>query len=328
MLGKRIKDLRGRQGITRETLAKQAGLDTSELARIEEDNVEQLPVPQLLQIAGGLRLRKADDFATLMQLNGASRRFQAYVVGLAKTGTVSLNGIFGNYRSAHEFQQWDTHQAVIQYNHGCISRSEYRAFIQDRDAAGGLEMDAAHFNRHYMDILAEEYPEAAFICLIRDPFSWLNSEINHFTSPDQEAIQSQELPNGLPFDLPQGACEAKEELVRNFPRYIDWPLSYWACEYRAMLTRLPPGRSLVVRTHEIADNIERMARLVSVPVDTLLRERSHLNKATYQVRILERCDRSFLKAKFEQHCGELLAEYFPGYKLDDFFNGNPISPRR
>jgi transcriptional regulator with XRE-family HTH domain len=324
MLGKRIKDLRERQGISREALAKWAKLDVGELARIEEDNVEQLPTPQLLQIADRLRLKKAADFTSLMQLNGVSRRFQTYCLGLAKTGTVSLTGIFGHYRSMHEFRQWDTHQMVIQYNHGRISPSEYRAFIQDRDVAGRLEMDAAHFNRHYIEFLAEEFPAARFICLIRDCFSWLNSKINYFTLPERAALQSQELPNGMPFDLPRGACGAKEELVRNFHQYIDWPLSFWASEYRAMFEKLPPGRSLIIRTHEIADNIENMAQLVGVPPDTLLKENSHLNKGSYHLNILSQYDRGFLKEKFHLHCGELMARYFPGYALEDYLDGNPI----
>ena len=33
-----------------------------------------------------------------------------------------------------------------------------------------------------------------------------------------------------------------------------------------------------------------------------------------------------LEKKFEQHCGELMAEYFPAYTLEDYLGGNPIPP--
>ncbi|MCP4694395.1 MAG: hypothetical protein GY859_40570, partial [Desulfobacterales bacterium] len=247
-------------------------------------------------------------------------------LGLPKTGTTSLAGIFGGYRSAHEFQQWETHQAVIAYKNGRASRSRFRDFILARDAAGRLEMDAAHFNRHYLEIVADEFPKAVFICLIRDPFSWVNSLVNYWTLPGHEAIQSEELDNGTPFDLPPGACEAKAELARNFSRYIDAPLSFWAGEYGIMLAALPPERSLVVRTHEIADNFHQMARLVNIPADAPRRKRSHLNKMAYHVKILDRCDPRFLRDKFDQHCGELLETHFPGYTLDDFFDNRPIPP--
>lgn len=326
LLGKRIEALRERQGLDRESLALRVGCAPDELARIENGEAEAPPMARLLDIADALQLKKAADFVSLVQLGGSSRRIHAYCLGLPKTGTVSLYGIFRGYRSAHEFQQWETHQAIIRCRRGRLSRNELRTFVMDRDRAGRLEMDAAHFNRHYTDILAEEYPEAVFIYLIRDPFSWVNSMINYFTEPHREAGHSRELPNGMPFDLPMGACEAKRKLSRDFPRYIDWPLSFWASENRAMLARRPPGRSLLIRTHEISDSIGEMARLAGAPVNSLSRERSHLNRAPYRVRVLNRCDRGFLREKFHQHCGELLEAFFPGYTLDDFFENRPIPP--
>lgn len=327
MLGKRIRDLRMRQGISRDTLASRAGLAADELTRIEEENVVQLPGPRLLALADSLCLREASSYVALLQLNGASRRFQAYCLGLPKTGTVSLCGIFGNYRSAHEFRQWDTHQMVIKFKRGQASLDEFRAFLQDRDAAGQLEMDSAHFNRHYVTILAEEFPEAKFICLIRDCYSWVDSLVNHFTLPEREALQSKELGNGMPFDLPRGDCEAKRELIRNFERYIDGPLSHWAAETRATLERLPADRSLVIRTHEIAQNVDALADLVGVPPDSLLRQNTHLNKADYHTRILRRCDRGLLREKVDQHCGELMETWFPGHTVDDYLDGHPIPTR-
>ncbi|MCP4691825.1 MAG: helix-turn-helix transcriptional regulator, partial [Desulfobacterales bacterium] len=122
MLGKCIKDLREREGLTRAALAGRAGLTPDELARVEDENVEALPAAELLKIADAFHLKKVVDFATLMRLNGVSRRFHALGLGLPKTGTTSLAGIFGGYRSAHEFQQWETHQAVIAYKNGRASR--------------------------------------------------------------------------------------------------------------------------------------------------------------------------------------------------------------
>ena len=168
-----------REHIARATLAYRIGMKTSELASIEEKKVDELPIQLLMKIADNLNLKKSNEFVSLLQVNGVNRRFQAYCLGLPKTGTVSVHGIFGNYRTRHEFQQWDTHQMIIQYKHKKISRQEFLKFLQDRDFAGQMEMDSAHFNRHYIDILAQEFPEAKFICTIRDCYSWLNSLINY-----------------------------------------------------------------------------------------------------------------------------------------------------
>ena len=37
------------------------------------------------------------------QTDTIQRRYQAYKVGIAKTGATSIAGIFGKYRSEHEF---------------------------------------------------------------------------------------------------------------------------------------------------------------------------------------------------------------------------------
>ncbi len=322
MLGKRIKDLREYQGITQRELADRAQLSEKEFAQIEQDNVEQLPSSTLLKIADGLKLKKATDFASLVKLNRVTRRFHSYCVGLPKTGTVSMTGIFGNYRSAHEMRQWETHQMIIRFNQGSISKHEFLNFLRERDVNGMLEMDSAHFNRHYLQYLVDEFPNASFICLIRDCYSWVNSFINYFIDPRRSALQSQELSNGMPFDLPQGDCEAKKELVKNFRKYIDGPLSFWADSYRKMLNELPVGRSLVIRTNELSHKIDEIGKLVSVSSGTLIREKSHLNQSTYRINILECYDMNFLKDKFDEHCSKLMDAWFPGYSLVDFLEKN------
>lgn len=319
MLGARIKELRLKSEITQDELAANSGISADELDRIERGEINQLDIQRLIKIADNLRLKSGADFAALMRLNKFPRRFHVYGVGLPKSGTVSLAGLFGNYRSCHEFHQWETHQTIIRYNSGAISREQFRGFLKERELLGGLlEMDAAHFNRHYIDVLQEEFPEAKFICLIRDCYSWVNSFVNYFVVPEREAVQSRELPNGMPFDIPRGAIEAKNELVNNFHKYIDVPLSFWSSSYRGMTEKLPPGRSLIIRTHEISQKTDDIARFVGIPPNKLVKEQSHLNKAKYTVSVLRNLDRDFLQAKFREHCSGLMERFFPGFSLDDF----------
>ena len=326
MLGKQIKELRLRSEISLEELAQESGLSMDALGQIEEDNIEHLEDSKLLQIADSLRLKSAHDFACLMKTNKAFRRFHAYVVGLPKTGTVSLAGLFGNYRSFHEFQQRETHKMIIELNQGQVSKREFSQFIRKRDFwAGFLEMDAAHFNRHYIDILAEEFPNAKFLCLIRDCYSWVNSCVNYYTHPEKESLQVSELPNGMPFDLPMGASSEKEELVINFQKYIDVPLMFWTTEYKKMLEKLPPDRSMIIKTDEISGKAEEIARILNVSYNSLITEQSHLNKAEYGVDILRSLDKGFLEAKFKEHCSDLMEKFFPGYSLQDYFKGQNLS---
>ena len=323
MLGNQIKELRQKNELSLEELAHKSGLSVDTLRQIEQDDIEHLEDFKLLKIADNLRLKSAYDFACLMKTNKTSRRFHAYVVGLPKTGTVSLAALFGNYRSLHEFQQQETHQMIIELNQGLISKQEFSQFIRKRDfLAGFLEMDAAHFNRHYIDILAKEFPKAKFICLIRDCYSWLNSCINFYTHPEKEALQSSELPNGMPFDLPIGPNSEKEELVINFHKYIDVPLKFWTTEYKKILDQLPSDRFMTIKTNEISSKLNEISRFLNVPYDSVYQERSHLNKAEYGVHILRRLDKGFLESKFKEHCSDLMREFFDGYSLNDYLRNS------
>ena len=320
MLGKQIKELRQKNKISLEELAHKSGLSVDTLRLIEQDDIEHIEDSRLLKIADNLCLKSALDFACLMKTNKAFRRFHAYVVGLPKTGTVSLAAVFGNYRSLHEFHQRETHQEIIKLNQGQISKKEFSQFIRKRDfLAGFLEMDAAHFNRHYIDILAEEFPKAKFLCLIRDCYSWVNSCVNYYTHPEKEALEVSELPNGMPFDLPIGSNSQKDELKKNFHKYIDVPLIFWTTEYKKILEKLPPDRSMIIKTNEISAKLDEIARFLNVPYNSLFTEQSHLNKAKYGVGILFSLDMDFLEAKFREHCSDLIEEFFPDYSLQDYF---------
>jgi transcriptional regulator with XRE-family HTH domain len=322
MLGKRIKELRERNGISRDDLAYNTGISIEVLSRIEDYEMEHVENHELLKIIDNLHLKSAYDFAYLMRLNKISRKFQAYVVGLPKTGTVSLAGIFGNYRASHEFDQWETHQMVIKYKQGLISKKQVCEYLKKRDLMAGLpEMDSAYFNSHYLDILAVEFSEAKFICLIRDCYSWLNSYISHFVEPEREVLKSREIGNGFPFDLPRGSLKERVELVNNFHKYIDTPLSFWSNSYKSILEKLPPNRSLIVKTQEISGKVDEIANFIGVPPQSLIRENSHLNKLKKNIHILHKLDYDFLKAKFDEYCSSLMERFFPGYTLKDFLNG-------
>lgn len=321
MLGKRIKELCERNGISMDDLAHNTGISIEVLNRIEDNETEHVENRKLLKIIDNLHLKSAYDFTYLMRLNTVYRKFQAYVVGLPKTGTVSLAGIFGNYRSSHEFDQWETHQMVIKYKQGLISKKQVCEYLKRRDLmAGLLEIDSAHFNRHYPDILADEYHEAKFICLIRDCYSWLDSYINYFMEPKREAIQSRKIDNGFPFDLPRGSLKEREELVNNFHKYIDTLLSFWANSYKDMIEKLPHGRSLIVKTQEISGKVDEIANFVGVSPESLIKENSHLNKSEKKIQILHKLDYGFLKVKFNEHCSGLMNKYFHDYSLKSYLN--------
>jgi hypothetical protein len=257
-----------------------------------------------------------------------SRRFHAYGVGLSKTGTTSLCGVFGRYRAAHEYRFAETARAVARRAAGRLDRAGWRSFVRRRDRAGGLELDAASFNFCYIDVLAADFPDARFVFTCRDVCSWLDSLLNMLLRLGR-ALPPWVFAYGraLGIRAARGDFASPETLVAALPRVADGFLRHWADANRFVLERLPARRSLVVATDRLGDAIPDLARLVRVPPRTLLRERSHLHRAPERYRVLGAADRGWLDERIERHCGALMAALFPGYRLDDFLRGERAVPR-
>jgi hypothetical protein len=247
-----------------------------------------------------------------------SRKFQVYNLGLAKTGTTSITKIFDHYQAGHEFLLPETGQAIKDFQNTTITQEELREFVKKRDAIGNLEIDSTFCNSYYVDILAKEFPSAQFIFTIRDCYSWVDSVLNMVATHKQ--ITHLDLIFGLPNSLLQNA----EGLRQHFPEYIDRLLELWSALNTEVLAKLPSDRSLIIRTHEISAKIDDLARFVEVPAETLAQDKSHEFKAAQKLNLLQEVDLQELEAKVHDYCSPLMQEFFPGYTLKDFLQGNPI----
>ncbi len=329
MLGKRIKELREKIGWSRNTLSKESYLSYNALAKIERDIVKDLNSLTLIKIADALHLNQ-DEFIYLIKLNHQKRRFQAYNVGIVKTGTFSIAGIFSNYRSLCEFKFKETTEMILKFKKGKIAREEFRRCVRKRDNEGILEMDSASFNYFYLDILVEEFPSAKFIFTIRDCYSWVDSLINMFLGNAVTTDKSNQWIfdySEFAYGLGRSIYNNKKRLMRNFNNLIDKLLAYWDLTNREIIKRLPLERSLIVRTTDISNSVERMADFVGVPRETLIKERSHLFKARHKFNVLHEIEYKFLNKKFKHYCSPLMERFFPGYTLRNFLKNRKIKRR-
>jgi len=249
-------------------------------------------------------------------------KLKGYGVALAKSGTTSLAALFGRYHAAHEFMRKESFEIIARYANKHIN-GEFRSFVKNRDASGNFDFESSCFNIYFHSILSEE-PSAKFIFCIRDSYSWLDSVLNMALNPDNECLSPGYIVLGLPFELPGGDCEEKKELCRNFLKYIDTPLQYWANTNARVLKELPYDRTIIIRTHEIFDSMGRIADFFKIPADTLLSNYSHSNKARKRYDILSKLDHDKLKGKFDLYCSSLMEKFFPGYSLEKFLNGQEV----
>jgi hypothetical protein len=244
------------------------------------------------------------------------RRFHAFGVGMAKSGTHSLAAIFQNYRARHEPQHEYMLKAILQRTFGPEERQQ---FLQHRDRELMLEMNVSQLNYFFLPELLRLVPSAKFVLTIRDCYSWLDSLINHQlgrdASADWQRLRDLRFGRRARPDMPAEGILSKHNL-----HSLDGYFSYWDRHNRTVLDHVPSDRLLVVRTSEIAQSLPALAAFLSVPVETLVRAQAHSFVAEHRFGIVQRLDRAHLQSKAERHCGELMRRFFPAIRsCDDVF---------
>jgi transcriptional regulator with XRE-family HTH domain len=317
VLGIRIKELRVRAGWSLSELAAKSGVPLHALQDMEAGVRRPADGRTLVAASDALRLG-IDELAYLLCLNQRCRKFQAYCVGLPKSGTSSIAGIFSAHVSRHEFMVRETVEHLIRFQRGELDDGRLRSFVRRRDAVGLLEMDSASFNGAYLEYLRDEFPSAKFLLTIRDCCSWLDSLLNMVLERGKMWAPWAQVYVEHLFGLKPSMYRSRRSLLEALDTVLDDLLAFWAARNRKLLAEIPRSRSLIVPTSRILDSIEDMASLVGIPAGSLDRGCAHAFRATRKHNLLGDLDYSLLKRKLDLHCGELSEALFPGHTLRRF----------
>jgi hypothetical protein len=239
-----------------------------------------------------------------------------YVVGLPKTGSTSLTTLFGNYRTGHEVDMDNLLLAGLAWRARTVSEDAFWEMTTPRLTRPVLEMDSATCHHLYADLLVKQFPRAFFIHSVRDVGGWLTSLLDMsmrqrlgrlmvgkgFSPQSIEYMDAMTGGNLDPYgDVRIPDREAVAPMIR-----------YWAAHMRQMPTVLPPDRSLVVRTRDLAARLDDLAGLVNVPVQSLRADLAHANKAPHALdRMAFYWDDPRIRRTYEQDCADIMAEMFP-----------------
>lgn len=237
------------------------------------------------------------------------RRFRAYCVGTAKSGTHSLADLFAlRYRSAHEPESDLLIQTVLSWKGKQADRRCKAQFVRTLDRRLRLEMNSSQLNLFFLETLAKEFPAAKFILTIRNPYAFADSFINHQLNDPRPDNPWRD------FRLGRGRLRhvRQERLLENLGLYtLDGYFSYWAQHNRQVLEAVPPQRLLVVRTDQISRRLADIADFVGVDPASLDSSRSHSFRTKRKHGVLARLAPEFVEEKAQMHCGRLMREYFP-----------------
>ena len=239
------------------------------------------------------------------------RRFDACCPGLSKTGTHSMAGLFGNYRSEHHPDANRRLKLAMAYLKGEIDAGSVTQVLRSRDHLLRLEMESSNLAGTLIESMVAACPEKKFILTMRDVYSWCDSWLDHnineppapsslFGQLDVIRLRVNEFPP-TKYDAPL--------VARGFPSLACY-FQLWTTHNTRVLRTVPAARLLVVETKEIRDRIPDIARWLGIPPETLRADRSHLFVAPKKHGVLATLDPAYVRETGERLCGDLMGQFF------------------
>jgi putative acetyltransferase len=254
---------------------------------------------------------RGTDSTTSAALLSPPRSTRAFCVGQAKSGTASLCGLLsGAYRAVHEPERAEVLGVILREARGEMTHQDVRAWLVERDERLALDYDIAWANQFLVGHLPDVFPEARFVVLIRDPYTWLGSVAGHLLSRDIPPEVRAFLDWWFrPDEHPPGPGD--EALVAAGLYSVGAFLAAWNRHLDTCRAALPAARTLALRTHELRRSHARLAEFLAIPADTLSVERGHLNQRTWTGSLEDLVSLEHLESSVARRCAENLRRYFP-----------------
>jgi Sulfotransferase domain len=243
--------------------------------------------------------------------NASVPAIKAFCVGQAKSGTASLAALLAaNHRAVHEPERAQILEMILRESRSEVSEDAFRSYLLARDERLRLEYDIAWANQFLIGHLVTVFPDARFIILVRDPYTWLQSICGHLVSRNIPSDVRAFLdwwfrPDFYPHTQYDHALQGVG--VYSIAAY----LNAWNQHVSVCNQLIPPSRRLILRTHELGRSHQQLADFLQIPVDGLNISIGHVNRGTWSDRIESLVDRAYLSEMVRSICNENLACYFP-----------------
>ncbi|MFA5495313.1 MAG: sulfotransferase [Porticoccaceae bacterium] len=230
------------------------------------------------------------------------RRTRCFCLGAAKTGTTSFAAMFAAcYRSAHEPQPEKLTVAIEKVITGIWRDGEVAAWLEARDRELNLEVEASHPLGYVARWLPELFPQARFVITLRDPLPWLKSRLNfHYHKSPPEWLRYRD----LIWSRWHKGYNPEELVLEEMGLYsIDAYLAQYAEQYQLLFRDLPEERTLLLRTDELSESIDRIASFLGIDPRTITRQ--HQNAFTAEDSVIDFLPEDFVARRVDHHCGWL-----------------------
>lgn len=232
------------------------------------------------------------------------KRLNLYCVGMPRSGTHSIAHMFAkNFRSKHEPFSGPTIKWLMRMKKNQYPDVEIRDYIFFRKLYMDLDLESAHYLCFIIHKLVPFDKDAKFIFTIRDPVSWLNSEINMNLKTGQQGVWYKYQ------KFKYGNYDYKYEsmFLKNTPELF--PLSsylgYYKFHIKSILQNIPNHRLLILDTYEISHSTNKISAFAGIDIQMLNQNKSHVSKGGKIVNIREKIDQKLISDKVKEHCTDL-----------------------
>lgn len=214
------------------------------------------------------------------------------------------------FRAAHEPDRPELLDAVVAFDEGHLTAREFDGYLLERDTRLQLEFDSSWANYFIMDRLSTLFPEARFIQLIRDCYTWLESIINHLivrTIPEdvQSILDWWFEPSKYPY------TESDHGLQEAGVYSLDCFVTRWSIHAEGPAKAIPPDRLITIRTPEIRSSARRLADFLNVSIDQIDTTKSHRNVGEKVQPLLSLVAKDYLDDTVARICKDSMNKYFP-----------------
>jgi hypothetical protein len=214
------------------------------------------------------------------------------------------------YRAAHEPEREQILDMILREARGEFDEGAVNNYLIKRDRRLNLEYDIAWANQFIISHLLVVFPEAKFVVLVRDPYTWLQSIIGHLISRQiprdvRSFLDWWFKPERYPHTRDDRALETCG--VYSIAAF----LNAWNKHVGSSTRNLQRDRWLILRTHELNQSYLRLGEFLQIPVESLDVRRGHLNRSTWSGQLDSLFDRKYLDDMVWQVCGDNMVRYFP-----------------
>jgi hypothetical protein len=236
---------------------------------------------------------------------------KAFCVGQAKSGTASLAALLAaNHRAAHEPEREQILEMILRESRGDVAEDAFRTYLLARDERLNLEYDIAWANQFIIGHLLAVFPDARFVILVRDPYTWLQSICGHLASRDIPPDVRTFLNWWFRPDLyPHTRHDRALQGLGTFS--IAAYLNAWKRHVTVCTQSIPLNRRLILRTHELDRSHQQLADFLQIAAGSLDIRNGHVNRGTWSDRIDALVDRSYLVETVNSIAGDAMARHFP-----------------